>query len=44
MDRSHTAESTLSGLAGMTTGVGRSIGMALGGDDSDGTKPGKQGV
>jgi hypothetical protein len=34
MDRSHTAESTFSVLAGMTTGVGRSIGMGLGGYDS----------
>lgn len=34
MDRSHTADKTFSGVAGMTTGDGSGIGMALGGYDS----------
>ena len=42
IERSHTAESTFSGLAGMTTGVGRSIGISLNGDDSGGAKPSKE--
>jgi len=44
MERSHTADNTFSGSAGMTTGSGSAIGIALSGDDSNGAESGEKGI